>query len=97
MLDNETTQKTAELLSSIDYLYISNKFFEMTSQSSCDCDEIVIKNGNQCILLTSHSFGEDGYLETKELTDYEQNKFIYYVEREQLRRSQDDKVGLKEK
>ena len=24
-----------------------------------------------------------------------QNKFIYYVEREQLRRSQDDKVGLK--
>ena len=27
----------------------------------------------------------------------EQNKFIYYVEREQLRRSQDDKVGLKEK
>ena len=27
----------------------------------------------------------------------EQNKFIYYVEREQLRRGQDDKVGLKEK
>ena len=27
----------------------------------------------------------------------EQNKFIYYVEREQLRRSQDDVVGLKEK
>ena len=27
----------------------------------------------------------------------EQNKFIYYVEREQLRRSQDDKVGLKGK
>ena len=27
----------------------------------------------------------------------EQNKFIYYVEREQLRRGQDDVVGLKEK
>ena len=27
----------------------------------------------------------------------EQNKFIYYVEREQLRRSQDRKAGLKEK
>ena len=27
----------------------------------------------------------------------EQNKFIYYVEREQLRRGQDDKVRLKEK
>ena len=27
----------------------------------------------------------------------EQNKFIYYVEREQLRRSQDRKAGLNEK
>ena len=63
MFNNETTKKIEELLSIIDSLYMSDKFFEMISQSSCDCDEMVIKNGDKYILLTSHPLGEDDYLE----------------------------------
>lgn len=81
MFNNETTKK-AELLSDIESLHMSDKFFEMISQSSCDCDEMVIKNGDKYILLTSHPLGEDGYLEINLLSNYDQDRFIYEVNME---------------
>ena len=80
MFNNETTKKAEELLSNIDSLYMSDKFFELISQSSCDCDEIVIRNGDDCILLTSHPLGEDGYLKFDLLSNYDQDRFIYEVD-----------------
>lgn len=81
MFNNETTKK-AELMSDIESLHMSDKFFEMISQSSCDCDEMVIKNGDKYILLTSHPLGEDGYLEINLLSNYDQDRFIYEVNME---------------
>ena len=80
MFNNETTKKAEELLSNIDSLYMSDKFFELISQSSCDCDEIVIRNGDDCILLTSHPLGEDGYLKFDLLSNYDEDRFIYEVD-----------------
>lgn len=81
MFNNETTKK-AELLSDIESLHMSDKFFEMISQSSCDCDEMVIKNGDKYILLTSHPLGEDRYLEINLLSNYDQDRFNYEVNME---------------
>ena len=80
MLLNESTKNATELLSNVDSIYISEKFFEMVNEQSCDCDEIVIKNGDKYILLTSHSSGEDGYIEINTIANYAQSKFLYEVD-----------------
>ena len=80
MLLNEAAKKAVELLFNIDSIYISEKFFEMVTEQSCDCDQIVIKNGEKSILLTSHTSGEDGYIEIDTVADYEQSRFPYEVD-----------------
>jgi hypothetical protein len=80
MLLNESTKNATELLSNVDSIYISEKFFEMVNEQSCDCDEIVIKNGDKYILLTSHTSGEDGYIEIDTVANYTQSQFPYEVD-----------------
>ena len=80
MLLNESTKNATELLSNIDSIYISEKNFERVNGQSCDCDEIVIKNGDKYILLTSHSLGEDGCIEINEVPVFEQTRFPFEVD-----------------
>lgn len=80
MLLNGSAKKAAELFSDIDSIYISEKFFEMVSGQSCDCDEIVIKNGDKYILLTSDPLGEGGHIEINAVVNYEQSRFPYEVD-----------------
>jgi hypothetical protein len=80
MLFNDSTKNATKLLSNVDSIYISEKFFEMVNEQSCDCDEIVIKNGDKYILLTSHTSGEDGYIEIDTVANYAQSQFPYEVD-----------------
>lgn len=80
MFLNESARNATELLSNIDSIYISEKFFEMINEQSCDCDEIVIKNGDKYILLTSHPLGEDEYIEISMVDNFEQSHFPYEVD-----------------
>ena len=43
-------------------------------------NEIVIKNGDKYILLTSHTSGEDGYIEINTIANYAQSQFLYEVD-----------------
>lgn len=80
MFLNESAKKTAELLSDVESIYISDKFFEMISEQSCDCDEIVIKNGEKYILLTLRTTGDAGYIVINEISDFEEMRFPYEVD-----------------
>lgn len=80
MLLNESTKNATELLSNVDSIYISEKFFEMVNEQSCDCDEIIIKNDDKYILLTSHTLREDGYIEIDTVANYAQSQFPYEVD-----------------
>ena len=80
MFLNEPAKSAVELLSNIDSIYIYEKFIEIVTEQSCDCDEIVIKNGDKYILLTSHTSGEDGYIEIDTVANYEQSQFPYEVD-----------------
>ena len=73
-------KKIAELLSDIDSVHISDKLFEMINGQSCDCSEIVIKNGDRYIKLSSKPLGDDGYIEIDTVTGYAQSQFPYEVD-----------------
>lgn len=63
MLLNESSKNPTELLSNIDSIYVSEKFFEIVNEQSYDIDEILIKNGDKYILLTLYNSGKNGYIE----------------------------------
>ncbi len=80
MFCNEYVKKAMNLLTKVDGIYISDKFFEMMNEQSCDCDEIVIKSGDNYILLSSMPLGEDGYIEVKALDGFDASRFPYEVD-----------------
>ncbi len=77
---NNIVKKLPDILSKIDALYISDKFIDVVSEQSCDCDELVIKNGDFYIKLTSHAINEeDGYIAFETLEYFNENTYPYEV------------------
>ena len=64
----------------VDALYISDKFFDMVTAQSCDCEEILIKSGNLSYLLSHRVKGSDGYIEIKCVDDFNPMDFAYTVQ-----------------
>ena len=64
----------------IDELYISDKFFDMVTAQSCDCEEILIKSGNLSYLISHRVRGSDGYIEIKCVDDFDPKDFAYTVQ-----------------
>ena len=64
----------------VDALYISDKFFDMVTAQSCDCEEILIKSAD-AFYLVSHRFkNDDGYIEIKCVDDFNPEDFAYTVQ-----------------
>ena len=64
----------------VDALYISDKFFDMVTAQSCDCEEILIKSAD-AFYLVSHRFkNDDGYIEIKCVDDFNPKDFAYTVQ-----------------
>lgn len=75
-------KQLSSMISSIDAIYISNSFFEMMNEQSCDCDEIVIKCGDKCILLTSEAVGENGRIVFNEAASFDETRYPYEIKLE---------------
>lgn len=68
------------MLGIIDKIYISDSFLAMMNDQSCDCDEVIIKNGDDCIKLTSQAMGGDGKIVFEECMSFEKNEYPYEVD-----------------
>ena len=64
----------------VDELYISDKFFDMVTAQSCDCEEILIKSGNLSYLISHRVKGSDGDIEIKCVDDFNPKDFAYTVQ-----------------
>ena len=64
----------------LDELYISDKFFDMVTAQSCDCEEFLIKSGELSCLLSHRTKDGEGYIEIKRVDDFNDNDFAYIVE-----------------
>ena len=64
----------------VDELYISDKFFDMVTAQSCDCQEILIKSGNSTYLISHRVKGSDGCIEIKCVDDFNPKDFTYTVQ-----------------
>ena len=75
---NDTSIKS--IIGKVDNIFISNAFFAMMNDQSCDCDEIIIKSNGNYIRLISEVVGEDGYIVLKCETSHDNNKYTYEVD-----------------
>lgn len=76
----KTTEDVINMLGVIDKIYISDSFFAMMNEQSCDCDEVLIKSDRFYIRLTSQAVGEDGRLVFQECISFENDQSPYEVE-----------------
>ena len=74
------TENIITLLGVIDKIYISDSFFDMVNEQSCDCDEVIIQSGDDCIKLTCQAVGEDGEIVLKKCMSFEKNEYSYEVD-----------------
>ena len=63
----------------IDELYISDKFCDLVTAQSCDCEEILIKSGDSSYLISHRFKDDDGYIEIKRVDNFHSNDFTYMV------------------
>ena len=71
----KTTENIINVLDKIDKICISNSFFAMMNEQSCDCDEVIIKSGEFYVNLTSQAVGEDGKIVFEKCTTFEKAKY----------------------
>ena len=64
-----------DMLGIIDKIYISDSFFAMMNEQSCDCDEIIIKSGEFYVKLMSQAIREDGKIVFEKCTTFEKAKY----------------------
>ena len=76
----KTTENIINVLDKIDKIYISNSFLAMMNDQSCDCDEVIIKSGDNYIKLTSQAVGEDGKIIFEECMSFKKNEYPYEVD-----------------
>ena len=74
------TEDIINLLGVIDKIYISDSFFAMMNEQSCDCDEVIIKSGKIYVKLTGQAVGEDGKIVFEKSTLFEKDKYPYEVD-----------------
>ena len=74
------TENVINLLGVIDKIYISDSFFAMMNEQSCDCDEAIIKSGEIYMRLTSQAVGEDEKIVFEECISFEKDKYPYEVD-----------------
>jgi len=72
-------KKISSSLSNINALYVSVDFFEKINEQSCDCDKLIIKNGDTYILLTSKAIGEDAQIVFEEISPFDKARCMYEI------------------
>ena len=63
----------------IDGFFISNAYFAMMTDQSCDCEKIIIKSNDNCVIITSEAVGEDGHIVFSHCSLDEVNSYPYEV------------------
>ena len=77
MLYNESILKN---ISKIDAVFISNQYCEMLNEQSCDCNELIIKNGEMLTLLTLETIGDENCINFQEINEIDKDNYIYEVD-----------------
>ena len=75
----ETNKDIKSLLEKIDRVHISNTFFAMMNDQSCDCEEIIIKSNDNYVRIRSEAIGEDGHIVFDQCLSIKENDYPYEV------------------
>ena len=67
-------------ISKIDAVFISNQYCEMLNEQSCDCNELIIKNGEMLTLLTLETIGDENCINFQEINEIDKDNYIYEVD-----------------
>lgn len=67
-------------ISKIDAVFISNQYCEMLNEQSCDCNELIIKNGEILTLLTLETIGDENCINFQEINEIDKDNYIYEVD-----------------
>ena len=74
-MDNNSIQ----IFSRADAVYLSASFCEMVNSQSCDCDSIVIRSGDNFVVLNYKNINNDGCIDWKSLPSFDKNEYPYEV------------------
>ncbi|MBQ4511222.1 MAG: hypothetical protein II984_10895 [Clostridia bacterium] len=74
------TNEYIALISQIDEIYISNRFFNLVTHQSCDCDEIIIKNGEKLSYLTIQNDKNEWYIDIQKINEIDHSQYIHKLD-----------------